>query len=238
MIYACSDIHGQYDKFLKMLEIVNFQKSDELYILGDVIDRGAKPIDLLLYILGESNMHLLMGNHEHMMLRAIKHNDIHRWLRNGCSTSIRQLKQMSEDSVERVMRVIEELPLIIPDLEVNGKKFYLTHAGMANRVLEKPLFLFDVTEQEIDDILWDRKLAMGIQPRDIISSNVYERYGKHIILFGHTMSCRCMFGKCAQDGLPRISSNYDGTVVNIDCGCSQGKALGFLRLDDMSEFYV
>ncbi len=41
MIYTMADIHGQYDKYIAMLEKINFSKNDILFVLGDVIDRGA-----------------------------------------------------------------------------------------------------------------------------------------------------------------------------------------------------
>ena len=40
-----SDIHGQFDALMKMLEKIQFSDEDELYILGDVIDRGPKSME-------------------------------------------------------------------------------------------------------------------------------------------------------------------------------------------------
>ena len=40
MIYVISDLHGCYDKYIKMLEKINFGDNDYLYILGDIVDRG------------------------------------------------------------------------------------------------------------------------------------------------------------------------------------------------------
>jgi len=37
---------------------------DVLYTLGDVIDRGPKPLDCLRFIIQTKNVHLLRGNHE------------------------------------------------------------------------------------------------------------------------------------------------------------------------------
>ena len=31
MIYAISDIHGMYDKYLKMLEVINFNDNDTVF---------------------------------------------------------------------------------------------------------------------------------------------------------------------------------------------------------------
>lgn len=41
VIYCMSDIHGELDKFERMLDLIHFSDEDHLYILGDVIDRGA-----------------------------------------------------------------------------------------------------------------------------------------------------------------------------------------------------
>lgn len=35
-----SDLHGCYNKFIKMLDQIEFKNDDELYILGDILDRG------------------------------------------------------------------------------------------------------------------------------------------------------------------------------------------------------
>ena len=40
MYYAISDIHGRFDKYQEMLELIEFALRDTLYVLGDVIDRG------------------------------------------------------------------------------------------------------------------------------------------------------------------------------------------------------
>lgn len=39
MIYVMSDIHGCYDKYQTMLEVIKFTADDTLYVLGDVPDR-------------------------------------------------------------------------------------------------------------------------------------------------------------------------------------------------------
>ncbi len=40
MLYVCSDIHGEYDLFVKMLQRINFSSMDEMIICGDIIDKG------------------------------------------------------------------------------------------------------------------------------------------------------------------------------------------------------
>lgn len=44
MTYCISDIHGEIDRFRAMLKIIQLAPEDQLYILGDVIDRGSAGI--------------------------------------------------------------------------------------------------------------------------------------------------------------------------------------------------
>ena len=68
VIYCVSDIHGELDKYERMLELIRFSDSDQMYIIGDVIDRGAMGVDVLRKIMDAPNMTMLLGNHEQMCL--------------------------------------------------------------------------------------------------------------------------------------------------------------------------
>ena len=50
-IYVTSDIHGEYDLFVRLLDIIKLQDQDTLYVLGDVVDRGPHPIRTLLKLM-------------------------------------------------------------------------------------------------------------------------------------------------------------------------------------------
>lgn len=76
MIYCVSDIHGELDKFERLLDLIQLSDSDHLYILGDVIDRGAMGVDILDRIMAAPNMTMLLGNHEQMCLDTLgPHNE-------------------------------------------------------------------------------------------------------------------------------------------------------------------
>ena len=70
MTYVMSDLHGQYDKYKMMLEKIGFSDEDELFILGDVVDRGPKPVDLLRDMSLRSNVFPIIGNHDFTSFRA------------------------------------------------------------------------------------------------------------------------------------------------------------------------
>ena len=72
--YAVSDLHGQYDLFIEGLERIGFGESDELYMIGDAIDRGPDGIRILQYVKDHKNMDLLIGNHEFMMMNSVDPN--------------------------------------------------------------------------------------------------------------------------------------------------------------------
>ena len=46
-----SDIHGNLDRFEKVLKQIDLQDDDKVYILGDVIDRNPYGIEILLRIM-------------------------------------------------------------------------------------------------------------------------------------------------------------------------------------------
>ena len=72
MIYVMSDLHGQYEKYLKMLEKISFSDDDTLYILGDIVDRGDHPIKILQDMSMRSNVFPIMGNHEQMAITMLR----------------------------------------------------------------------------------------------------------------------------------------------------------------------
>ena len=69
MIYVTADLHGIHpDSLQKLLAKANFSEDDFLFILGDVIDRGAYGAELLTWLTQQPNMELILGNHEAMLL--------------------------------------------------------------------------------------------------------------------------------------------------------------------------
>ena len=78
--FAISDIHGCGKTFMYLVEgILNLKKNDQLFILGDLIDRGENAILLLDYILEKQKegyqIFVLIGNHERMLLDFYHQND-------------------------------------------------------------------------------------------------------------------------------------------------------------------
>ena len=115
MIYCVSDIHGELDKFERMLERINFCDADRLYIIGDVIDRGAMGVELLQKIMSAANMTMLLGNHEQMCLSTLSpHNEFgarELWRQNGGMPTYRKLLyRLTPGERHRILRFLSGLP--------------------------------------------------------------------------------------------------------------------------------
>ena len=81
MVYAVSDIHGCYDKYIDLLRKISFGPHDTLYVLGDVIDRGPDGFKILLDLAARPNAVGLLGNHE--LLAAVVLPSLLRTMRQG-----------------------------------------------------------------------------------------------------------------------------------------------------------
>lgn len=88
--YVISDIHGQYNMFIELLDKIDLKDTDTLYILGDVLDRGPHPIKTLRKLMEMPNAICLVGNHEFMAMKCL--------YQNSEATSL----QLSAFHVERV----------------------------------------------------------------------------------------------------------------------------------------
>ena len=72
MTYVMGDIHGEYDRFMEVFRQLDFDETDTLYVLGDILDRGPHPIKTLLTLMEMPNVVCLVGNHELMALDGLR----------------------------------------------------------------------------------------------------------------------------------------------------------------------
>ena len=66
MNYVISDIHGMYTKYIEMMNLIDLQDTDTLYILGDIVDRGLQSMKILQDMMKRPNVFGIFGNHELM----------------------------------------------------------------------------------------------------------------------------------------------------------------------------
>ena len=140
MIYVMSDIHGNMRRFNSIMEQINLQPDDTLYILGDVIDRHPDGLRILRRIMAMPNARMLLGNHELMMLQALglgycehfvdKGDSVRlfgRWYRNGGQVTHQHWKHLKKSLRNEIAKYLVSLPVNI-DITVNGIPYKLAHA--------------------------------------------------------------------------------------------------------------
>lgn len=242
--YVCSDIHGCYEQFKGMLDVISFSDEDTLYILGDVIDRGLDGIAILQDIIRRNNVELIIGNHELMMLKsldAIKRleqrgltyqcsRDASNWVDyNGGHTTYSKFTALTEEEQNKIVDYLKDRP-VIKVIEVNGSKFHLSHSFTIPNREKDAYFIEDLTASELDDVVWRSPFRYD---RLFVSSEKYSETNLRYIV-GHVPTY-----KLHNREEPKIIRQ--GNIIDIDCGCVHGRinsALSCLRLDDGKAYYI
>lgn len=162
--YCISDIHGHPKEFFKLLDKISPASSDDIYVLGDIVDRGPGTVRMLEYAMNEApqTMHFLLGNHEDMlssflhcteeqadgsMLDRFFLDFEHPYLWNTDHTTLKSVLGRRRRAwwKEEVATWIDSLPLYAV-VEASGQYWMLVHAGFnpmrweVPRSLPKPIF--------------------------------------------------------------------------------------------------
>lgn len=143
-LLACSYIHGQYNEFVKLLELCKYNpKEDQLILCGDYVDRGPdskKVISLIKKLVSEGAI-ALRGNHDDMMIHWRECSDV--WLENSGRATLQSYNGFNEDFYGDVEWLNENLKLFYETPE-----YIFVHAGVAPSV---PLY-----KQRDIDLMWIR----------------------------------------------------------------------------------
>lgn len=239
-VYCMSDIHGCYDMFIQMLRYIRFTKEDELYIIGDLFDRGEKSYEIYNYVKTHDNVHVLKGNHEDMAFDALTYGmdlwvswfhrnggiyTYHSFLRNFSKYKKKYMDENTKAFVEsnREMFVKKEIITFCKSLplykyvEVNGRKFLLVHAGIAKGI--------PVEQQSSNTVLWIRDIFY-YNPTDLKDT---------IVIFGHTPTYFIAEDKSTKIWVDKVNKDK----IGIDGGCFFVEGhINCIRLDDMMGFSI
>lgn len=230
--YVTSDIHGEYDKFIRLLDKIDLKETDILYILGDVLDRGPHPMKVLCKLMEMPNVIPMVGNHELMAMTCLDFlckeiteesieeielgmaEELSCWMINGCATTIDEFYKLDRTMQKKVIAYIKEFRTYA-ELTVNEKEYLLVHAGLGNFSQEK-----DMGDYTLDELLWERP-DYAIQYFD-------DKY----IVTGHTPTQNIL-------GNPRPGFIYQkNNHIAIDCGAyTRGGRLAAICLETGEEFY-
>ena len=232
MIYVMSDIHGCYKEYLKALEMINFNDRDELYVLGDIVDRGEEPIKLLQDMMLRHNVFPIIGNHDYMALTVLKKlcveiteenvethlneddmlNYAH-WISDGGKTTCEQFQKLDREEQLDIIDYLEEFTLY-EEIHLNNKNYILVHAGLNPFDKDKELAEYSIDEVIFKSVDYDKKY-----------------FDDKYLITGHKPTIS-------------IDKNKKGQIIEknnhiaIDCGCVFGLNLGVFCLNTHEKWYI
>lgn len=187
--YVMSDIHGMYNKFMLMLEKLQFSSADRLYVLGDLVQRGPDSVNVVREIMHRENVEAIMGNHDRMAL---------------------DFRDPEIFADREVVEYLRKLPLY-KEIEIAGQKYILVHAGLGAFSKEKKLESYsegeltwtrtDYTKPYFEDII----VITGHTPTQKIPHNPYPgkivRMNNHIAIdCGAPFKHGCLAALCLETG--------------------------------------
>ena len=230
--YVISDIHGQYDKFIAMLDAINLRDSDTLYVLGDILDRGPHPIKVMLKLMEMPNAICIVGNHEYMAAEVLSFlmqevtdrsldeldyktlDNLVTWQYNGAKTTIDEFRELSAEMQAEVIDFIKDMS-IYEELSVGGKEYLLVHAGLGNFDPAK-----DILDYSLHDLVWKQ------------ADYSRQYFDDKIVITGHTPT------QFIKDN-PKPGFIYrNNNHLAIDCGAYlEDGRLAAVCLDTGEEFY-
>ena len=195
--FVIGDVHGCKVSLVALLKKIDLQIDDELYFLGDYIDRGpdSKGVFDTIFSLREAGHKVvcLLGNHEAMMLGALSGNkeDEYDWKKHGGKQTLQSFGIWEFYDLPRAYPdFMKEMPLVV---EVGD--YILVHGGL-NFNQKDPI-------KPTQQMIWIRDWYDKID---------YKWLGKRIIVHGHTpqdfTSTQYQLEDIEQD-----------RVLNIDCAC-------------------
>lgn len=230
MIYICSDIHGLYGRYSRLLDTIRLREQDTLYVLGDMIDRGPDGIEILLDMMKHPNIVPFMGNHEHMMLMYLFGYDKNAWMLdcNGGKVTLEKFRYLSDDDKRAVLTYLNEA-YILKNLEVCGRRYSLSHIGIIRSEEDLQAGFIDGT-----DVYMLQKMVWGMHPYGLDQiSSFPEQLCPTTFLTGHIVTRRYL-GSLDDDIVTADFAN-GCRYVDLDCGCALGEnegALACVALDE------
>ncbi|MGF1481511.1 MAG: metallophosphoesterase family protein [Cyanophyceae cyanobacterium] len=161
------DVHGHYDALISLLKEIALKEDDDVYFLGDLIDRGPKSAQVVQFVM-DNNYQCLRGNHEEMLLDALGNGQIcpevfQAWLYSGGSATIASYgKHIPQEHIDWIAALPTYLDL---------GTVWLAHAGVHPHI---PL-----AEQTSEQFCWVRDDFHGMtQPY----------FADKLIVTGHTIT--------------------------------------------------
>ena len=264
-VWAIGDIQGCYESFLRLLDAIDFDATcDELWLVGDLVNRGPDGLDVLRFCLEHhTRIKAVLGNHDITLLAAY-------WGLKPSNPTIDPILQAPD--ANELIAWVRTRPFLHTDLTLG---YAMAHAGIspefdlgtaveyARRIERKlqsddaPLWLERMFKH--GENRFDRQAGPEDIDRYILSSFTRMRYcrkedkrldfkqkgaptpevrDKDLVPWFECLHRAKVDARIVFGHWSTLGLYRDEHVVAIDTGCVWGGKLTAVRLDDASERVV
>ncbi|MBQ9080164.1 MAG: metallophosphoesterase [Clostridia bacterium] len=229
MTYVTANLHGCYTKFMELLRQIKFKDRDVMYILGDIVDYGDEPMELVCDLSMRYNVFTIAGEHDFRAARMLSGfqkmlssgntspdakyiAEMQAWMQDGGKSTLDGYRALDAEMKEGALDYLSDMGLY-EEISVGGKKYVLVHAGLG-----------DLAEGGEGECAPEKFFNAPVDPTS------RPMQGKTVII-GHipTSEIAGAEDNCIYRG--------DG-VIAVDCGAGRGGRIGCIRLEDGAEFYA
>ena len=241
--FVIADVHGFYDEMLKALDEKGFDRNNPnhtLISLGDAMDRGKKPLEVINYLLSLERKILIRGNHEDLLYELLTYrypmmHDVH----NGTlETFIRLAKasgvELSSDEIidnfSNSRYLAKQTPIMdYFDSLVNNAhigKYYFVHGWLPYRYNDDGNIILEI-DSEDPAILKESRWVSGVK---MLEEGVV--VPGETIVCGHWHSCLFheRFNGCAHNKVftPFVAPG----IIAIDAATALSGIVNCIVIDD------
>ena len=231
--FIISDIHGfgkLYYSIMNYLDKLSEDNEIELYINGDLFDRGNESVEILLDVIrrikendSKFKIKYLGGNHERMMYKVFNKRErgkrvlpFDNWFllpNGGKKTDDNLNKLLNKDEINEVYHFISNLKIYhkFPE-KINNKNIVLVHAACPRNVNDE--CNMHIKDRLVGYYVWAREDSLGNLINLPIGNKAY------FTIVGHTPNNN-RFG---------FEYHKNQNYLNIDGGCA-AYAKGFFEYD-------
>ena len=228
MIYAVSNLHGNYAKFKELLTTISFKETDIMYVLGDIVDYGDEGLELIGDLSVRYNVYPIVGEHDFMAVKMLSGfekmlksgeapdkkfiSQMTEWAADGGQVTLDAFRTLDAEMREGIIDYLSDMTLY-EEVTAGGKEYLLVHAGIAG--FKKGIDLEDLKPE-----------AFFTEALDLTK----KYFDDKTVVVGHNPTTE------ENGGNGKIF--YGNGSIAIDCGEARGGTIGCLRLDDLKEYYV
>ena len=234
--FIVSDIHGNgdiYDSIMGYLDNIGVSEDVELFINGDLIDRGPDSFRIIMDVkeriqgIGNVKINYLGGNHELMMYNALRKKRpgkrigrLNSWMLNGGWPIENELaaREDGDELSSKLKDFVGDLKVYhVFDETIENRKILLVHAQAPKRAKRYEKLYIKDNNIAVDKAVWTRREKTDLFTYGVKSLMDLNRVGldPYFTIVGHTPVSN-------EDG---FEYNKKEHYLNIDGGCA-GYAIG------------